>query len=221
MREILDNSKLSYEGTIPFAVYGETFDTWYKIFGDIPTATKPPLVILHGGPGISHDYLIPFKDLATPDRPVIFYDQLGTGRSTHAADKPASFWKIDLLLDELENLLSHFKIQDNFDIVGHSWGGMMACEFIIRRSPPGLKHLVLTNSLAVMASWAKSNAEILKDYPQWVQDGMKVGYADIPRLREAAKVVFADHSCRLKPQPPELWYALDQSLENTHVYTSL
>lgn len=49
---------MSTEGTIPFEVGGETYRTAYKFFGDLKTPTKRPIVLLHGGPGMSHHYLL-------------------------------------------------------------------------------------------------------------------------------------------------------------------
>jgi pimeloyl-ACP methyl ester carboxylesterase len=73
---------------------------------------------------------------------------MGNGQSTHLRLKEPTFWTIDLFIDELVNLLSYFRIGDSFDLLGHSWGGILAAEFIIRRQPPGLKHLILANSFA-------------------------------------------------------------------------
>ena len=55
--------------------------------------------------------------------PIIFYDQLGGGRSTHRPDAPKDFWTPELFMDELDNLLKHLHVQDDFDLLGHSWGG--------------------------------------------------------------------------------------------------
>jgi proline-specific peptidase len=136
------------EGTLTFTKNGRTFSTWYKIFGTLSDRTKRPTAVLHGGPGLTHDYLIPLKDLFHAGRPVIFYDQIGNGKSSHAADEPTAFWTIDLMFDELVNLLCHFSIESNFDLVGNSWGGMLAMEYAVRRAPLGLKYLILSNSLA-------------------------------------------------------------------------
>jgi pimeloyl-ACP methyl ester carboxylesterase len=105
------------EGTIPFYFKGDTLRTWYKVFGHISLRNGPrPLVVLHGGPGLSHDYLIPISDIASfPEhRAIIFYDQIGNGQSTHLPHKDQAFWKIDLFIDELVNLLSYFKIIGDF-----------------------------------------------------------------------------------------------------------
>src|SRR4051812_28434278 len=90
------------EGMAPF----RTYQTWYRITGDL-NSRKAPLVVLHGGPGCTHDYVDSFKGLAVRGRAVIHYDQLGNGRSTHLRDKGADFWTPRLFLDELENLLRY------------------------------------------------------------------------------------------------------------------
>jgi proline-specific peptidase len=208
------------EGTAPFIVGEDTFSTWYNLVGELPS-TKRPVVVLHGGPGLSHDYLTPIVDLAAAGRPVILYDQIGNGRSSHAADKPNTFWTVDLMIDELANLLDHLGIADSFDILGHSWGGILGLEFVLRRTPLGLKRFVLSNSLARMASWNASRAEQVKAFPQDVQDGWAAGWKDPQGLRAAMKVVTAVHGCRLKPQPPEYWYSLDQTIQDPRVSIAL
>ncbi|KAK7676301.1 hypothetical protein QCA50_020755 [Cerrena zonata] len=128
------------EGTIDFTYQGETYQTWYKVYGDIKNSSRTPLVVLHGGPGMSHDYLIPMSDL-TPlaNIPTIFYDQVGNARSTHIKDKPKTFWSAEIFVEELENLLKHFGISESFDLYGHSWGGILATEFEVRKQPAGLR----------------------------------------------------------------------------------
>jgi pimeloyl-ACP methyl ester carboxylesterase len=69
------------EGKIPFKVAAETYETYYKLAGDLKDRSRTPLVVVHGGPAFAHDYLLPCADLATAyNMPVIFYDQLGSGR---------------------------------------------------------------------------------------------------------------------------------------------
>src|SRR5213082_1674709 len=81
------------EGTVSF----EGAETWYRVTGDLRPgdADAPaPLVVLHGGPGATHDYLLSLADLAER-RAVIHYDQLGNGRSTHYPDRGADFWTVN------------------------------------------------------------------------------------------------------------------------------
>ncbi|MCF4982161.1 alpha/beta hydrolase, partial [Pseudomonas gessardii] len=68
----------SHQGYATFRDY----QTWYRVTGNLDSG-KTPLVILHGGPGATHDYLDAFKDVAASGHAVIHYDQLGNGQSTH------------------------------------------------------------------------------------------------------------------------------------------
>jgi pimeloyl-ACP methyl ester carboxylesterase len=151
-------------------------------------------------------------------------------RSSHAEEKPPSFWTIDLMIAELLNVLQSFGIQDNFDIIGHSWGGMMAMETILRhgvphgvgvpKSLPGLKHLVLVSAPANTTTSSKSVGERLATFPDWVRKGWTRGHSS-PEFLEAYKVFDAVHKCRLKPQPPEHWINLNYSLKDKRLHEAL
>ncbi len=154
-------------GTISFTYEDATYQTYYKRFGDMTRANLIPLVVLHGGPGLVHDYLLPLAGLAEKhDFPVIFYDQLGNGRSSHG-----------------------------FNLLGHSWGGVLATEYLIRKQPSGLNKLVLSNPLASQQLWNQSNMELVKKFPRLVQEGLKAGTRDTPRYREALNEYYAAHGC--------------------------
>ncbi|KAJ7442763.1 proline iminopeptidase [Mycena galericulata] len=199
------------EGKIPFTVGDETFETYYKIFGDIASCTHVPLVILHGGPGISHDYLISIADLASASRAVIFYDQLGNGQSTRLPSREDSFWSIDLFIAELENLLAFFEIADCFDLLGHSWGGMLASEFIMRRQPGGIHHLVIADSLASAKLRNEEDARLRLQLPEDVQAVFKehelAGTTTSAEYKAATMAFHAKYACRLRPFPPEVLYS--------------
>ena len=73
-------------------------------------------------------------------------------------------------MDELENLLKHLGIQDAFDVLGHSWGGMLAGEWAATRHPKGLGRIVLTCAPVSMQEWEKAAAALLLQMPQDIQD---------------------------------------------------
>ncbi|KAF8055311.1 proline iminopeptidase [Lyophyllum atratum] len=198
----------STDGFIAFTVNGETYQTWYRLSGRIGDGRNPPLIVAHGGPGLSHDYLLPLSDLAV-DRAVILYDQLGSSRSTHLKDKPQSFWTIDLFLDELDNLLHHFDIHNKFDLLGHSWGGILGLEYEVRRHT-GLQHLIVTNSLASMALWNEANAKLMAAFPKDTQEALQKGFADRIAYRAALSAFYDVHGCVVKPTPKEFGHSLDQ-----------
>jgi pimeloyl-ACP methyl ester carboxylesterase len=109
--------------------------------------------VLHGGPGACHEYLLPLTDLSS-SRPLIFYDQIGNGKSTHLPDKAGdeAFWSVTLFQNELNNLISHLGLKDRpIDVFGHSWGGMLAAVWAATpSSSANLRRLVIANSLASM-----------------------------------------------------------------------
>jgi proline-specific peptidase len=199
------------EGKIDFTHQGETYQTYYKLFGDLENRTRNPLVVLHGGPGLCHNYLFPFSQLTEKyGVPVILYDQLGNAKSTHLKEKPLTFWTIDLFIDELVNLLNHFNIQDGFDLVGHSWGGILASEFEVRRQPAGLKHLIIASSLAAYSLWNQSNGQLMQAFSDEVKQGLMGGMKEPEKFFDALKELHAVHGCVTRPVPPEYWYTLDQ-----------
>lgn len=84
------------EGHVPFRGYR----TWYQVVGDISAAgPKLPLLAVHGGPGFPHDYLGDLARLGDAGRPVVFYDQLGCGKSDHPDDR--ALWVMETFVDEL------------------------------------------------------------------------------------------------------------------------
>ena len=162
------------EGYLDLVVPGvdKPCKTWYRVYGDLkaPSARRP-LVVLHGGPGIIHDYLLSLTDLtASYAIPVIFYDQLGNGKSTHLPEKSgdASFWTEELFLAELRQLLEHLGVQDDFDLFGHSWGGMLGARFATSH-PLGLKRLVIASAPASMKLWVEAANYLRAQLPPDVQ----------------------------------------------------
>lgn len=182
------------------------YQTWYRITGEIGKG-KTPLVILHGGPGCTHDYVDSFKDLAESGRAVIHYDQIGNGKSTHLADVPTDFWTVDFFLAELDNLLQKLGIADAYALLGQSWGGMLAAEHAVRR-PGGLRALVIADSPASMALWSSEALRLRTALPQDVQDALtrneEAGSIDSVEYHEASRVFYDRHVCRIQPWPDEV-----------------
>ncbi|RWR27922.1 alpha/beta fold hydrolase [Sinirhodobacter populi] len=190
------------EGRAPF----RTYQTWYRITGDLASG-KTPVIIAHGGPGCTHDYVDSFKALAADGRAVIHYDQIGNGRSTHLPDKGADFWTVELFLEELENLIRHLGIEGGYDLLGQSWGGMLGAEFAVRQ-PAGLRALVIADSPASMELWVQEANRLRAALPPDVQETLtrheQAGTTDSAEYRAATEVFYARHVCRIVPNPPEV-----------------
>ena len=179
--------------------------TWYRITGDLASG-RTPLVVLHGGPGAAHNYLLRYAELAETGRPVIHYDQLGVGNSTHLPDQGADFWQVPLFVEELDNLLAHLGIAGRYHLLGQSWGGMLAAEHAVRR-PAGLRGLVMSNSPASMDLWLQEANKLRALLPPDVQstllDHEAAGTTDSEAYNAAVRVFYDRHVCRV-PWPPEV-----------------
>jgi L-proline amide hydrolase len=201
----------------------EGLETWYRVTGDL-AAPGLPLVVIHGGPGCTHDYVDAFAGLASRQRAVIHYDQLGNGRSTHLRDKGPDFWTVPFFLDELDALLAHLGIVDRYGLLGQSWGGMLASEHAVRR-PAGLKALVIANSPASMPLWVAGAAELRAGLPAAVQDALdrheRAGTTDDPEYREATRAFYDRHVCRVVPWPPEVARTFAAIDEDPTVYRTM
>jgi proline-specific peptidase len=203
-----------------------TCKTWYRVYGDLKSGL-PPVLALHGGPGFSCDYMMCMQDLTILySLPVIIYDQIGIGRSSHVPEKKGdgSFWTCELFLEELDAVIKHFGIEDSYSIVGQSWGGMLAAMHAIRQ-PKGLKKLVLADSLSDMPLFSKGVERLRTALPQEVQDEMKehevAGTTDSERYEKCVDVYFAKHVIRIDPMPGEFIASGVAYKENKNVYSTM
>ncbi|MGY1496018.1 proline iminopeptidase-family hydrolase [Streptomyces sp. QTS52] len=206
-----------HTGTIDF----NGWSTWYRITGE---PGRTPLVVLHGGPGAGHDYTLRIAGIAQQGRPVVHYDQLGIGRSTHLPDDGAGFWTVQLFLDELDNLLGKLGIADAYHLLGQSWGGILAAEHAVRR-PAGLRGLVIANSPASMELWLAGAAELRSALPPEVQKTLLVheaaGTTDHPDYHAAEQVFYERHVCRTVPAPAEVQATWDNIAADPTVYHTM
>ncbi len=207
------------EGHAPF----RDFETWYRVCGELGSGMTP-LVVAHGGPGCTHDYVDAFRDIAETGRAVIHYDQLGNGRSTHLRDKPADFWKPALFLDELASLLKHLGIADNYALLGQSWGGMLGAEHAVT-TPPGLQALIIANSPASMGLWLQAAARLRNELPEDVQATLlaheAAGTLASDDYKAASQVFYKRHVCRLDPWPDEVRRTFDAMDADPTVYHAM
>lgn len=205
------------EGAIPFAVPSVEIPcfTFYKVFGDLRSGS-PPLIIVHGGPGSAHEYMLPYAALwAQHNVPIVFYDQIGCASSTHLRQKAGdkSFWTNDLFISELENLLHHLHLCSpsgpGFDLLGHSWGGMLVAAFAARR-PQGLRRIILASALASVDLWRQClpyfKSKLAPKERQAVEDTLQSGDFEnlSPAFKDAEATYMRTFWCRKDPTPPGL-----------------
>jgi proline iminopeptidase/L-proline amide hydrolase len=172
---------------------------YVRINGDTGNG-KPPLVMLHGGPGSSHWYFLSATALAD-DRAVILYDQLDSGRS-ETPDDPAN-WHVERFVAELEAVRTTLAVP-RWHVLGASWGGTITLEYAARR-PAALAGLVLQSPLVSTEVWL-ADARRLKDaMPPAVRDLLDrcdvAGAAPQADCDAATEAFYARHVRRYPPSP--------------------
>jgi proline iminopeptidase len=192
---------------------------WYRINGIEHFAEgKTPLLVIHGGPGFSHHYLLTLTDLAD-ERPVILYDQLDSGNSARPGD--SANWTVERFVDEVDYLRNALGL-DRLVVLGSSWGGSVAASYAIRQ-PPGLAGLVLASPLISTERWIADNAAYREQLPDRTQEILDkheaAGTTDSAEYQEAVMEFYTRHLNRMDPWPDELNRAFE--LANFDLYVTL
>ena len=187
------------EGYIPVE---DGYKVWYRSVGGSGDKDEQiPLLLLHGGPGALHDYLENLQSLATETRRVIFYDQLGCGRSDQP-DEPER-WRIPRFVDEV-GIVRRALGLERVHILGQSWGGMLAIEYTLTQ-PEGLVSLILSNTLSSMPLWIAEANRLRAELPPEVQETLtrheEAGTTDSEEYEQAMTVFYDRHVLRIQPMP--------------------
>lgn len=205
------------EGTIPF----EGYQTWYRSVGGGEAPGNLPVLALHGGPGVPHDYLEALEALAETGRRIIFYDQLGCGNSDQPHD-PA-LWTVERFVREVGAVRAALGL-DRVHLLGQSWGGMLAMEYALTQ-PVGLASLLIESSPASMRQWVAEANRLRDALPPDVQATLlrheAAGTTADPAYEAAMAVFYARHVCRLDPMPPGVARAFAKLAENPEVYHTM
>jgi proline-specific peptidase len=201
------------EGTVPFRGHR----TWYQIVGDISEAErKVPLLVLHGGPGFPHDYLEDLAGLAEDGRPVVFYDQLGCGKSDHPDD--AALWVMETFVEEVGTVREALHL-DQVHLLGHSWGGWLALEYALR-GPPGVASLILASTCASLPAFAAETRRLKESLPTDVQEIIDrheaQGTTDDEAYGDATMAYYTEWVCRLDPYPEHVMRSLTAISEDVY-----
>lgn len=170
---------------------------WFKVVG---SGSGAPLLLLHGGPGAASDYLEPLSVLGN-ERPVIFYDQLGCGRS----DRPSNtnLWRVDRFVEELKAVRQALGLR-RLHILGHSWGAMLAAEYAFTQ-PRGVRSLILSSGAFSMPRANQDTRRLVDELPPDVRETLLRHTAnhttESAEYKEAEAVYFRRHMFRgLSPE---------------------
>lgn len=199
------------EGTITV----DGHQVWYARVGE----GGIPLLTLHGGPGAGHDYLESLEGLGM-EREVIFYDQLGCGKSDQPDDP--SLWRIERFVHEVDAVRDALGL-GQIHLLGQSWGGWLGIEYMLSK-PKGIVSLVLASTSASIPQFV-AEAETLKaQLPPEMYATMQryeaTGDYQNPDYLAAVDVFYRRHLCRMDPWPE----ALERSskiLDGNQVYLTM
>lgn len=179
---------------------------WYESVGAGPQT----ILLLHGGPGASSDYLVPLMELAEDGYRVVRYDQLGSRRS----DKPddLTLWQVPRFIDEVETVRSALGL-GQVHLLGQSWGAVLALAFALEHQDR-LRSLILYSGAASIPQCVDGMNALKDALPAGIKATLArheaSGETDHPDYLEAIDVLYRQHLCRVAPYPP----LLDESMSN-------
>ncbi|MBC8155704.1 MAG: proline iminopeptidase-family hydrolase [Bacteroidetes bacterium] len=218
-----DTSNVATGGVriIPIQTLGRTFNVWTKRVGHNP---RIKLLLLNGGPGATHEYFEVMESfLPAEGIEFIYYDQLGTGHSDNPKD--TAFWDLSRYVEEVEQVRTALNLTpDNFYLLGHSWGGILATEYALKYGK-NLKGLVISNMMSSCPDYGKYADEVLAKQmdPAVVKEINEIeakGQYTSPRYMALLMPNFyAKHICRipLAQWPEPMTRSLNQSNQSLYV----
>ena len=178
------------------------FHVWTKRFGNNP---RIKVLLLHGGPGGTHEYFECFENfLPREGIEFIYYDQLDSWYSDQPND--SSLWTTDHFVEEVEQVRQALGLnKDNFYLLGHSWGGILAMEYALKYQA-NLKGLIISNMMASMPEYEKYNGVLRNKMRKSLVDSLKSYedrgfYKDTVYQRLVIDEYYKLHLCRLAEWP--------------------
>jgi proline iminopeptidase len=188
---------------------------WFRIVG---APAKTPIILVHGGPGGTHDYFEPLLALAE-DRPVLVYDQLGSGRSDRPDDP--SLWRVPRFVEELEAVRARAG-WSKVILLGHSFGGVIAAEYA-RHHPAHVHAIVLVSPFYSVSRWDRDVRALIATLSPAAQAAIArheaSGTFEHPDYRAAVTEFQRRYLCRLDP-PPESMKRTEEGVSRS-VYQTL
>ena len=174
---------------------------WYRIYG---SGTATPLVIVHGGPGGTSCPFDPLATLLSAQRPVVVYDQLGSGRSGRPMDK--SLWNLKRSVRELQVVRQALGLQQ-VHLMGSSWGSGLVTDYVLTLHPAGVRSLILSGPFLSTKLWIEDANVLRAELPSEVQEALtrneRAGTVHSAEYEEATQVFYSHFLYHeVRPTPP-------------------
>jgi proline-specific peptidase len=175
-------------------------NVWFKRVGG---GAGLPLLAIHGGPGLPHNYLASLERLAD-EREVIFWDQLGCGNSK--CPPSAALWTMERSVAEMDAVVKALGL-NRFHVFGNSWGGMLAQQYALDVTS-GAASLTISNSIASIPQFSKMVARLKSGLDPATQSAIDrheaAGTTYSAEYQAAIRTWNETYLCRVRPWPPEL-----------------
>ncbi|GAA3928986.1 proline iminopeptidase-family hydrolase [Hymenobacter algoricola] len=204
---------------IPITTPKGTFNVWTKRFGHNP---RIKVLLLNGGPGATHEYFECLESFLPQDGiEFIYYDQLGCGNSDNPRD--TALWSLPRYVEEVEQVRQALKLdKDNFYLLGHSWGGILAAEYAFKYQQH-LKGLVISNMMMSIPAYNQYADQVLAPQlkPAVLAEIRRIeAQKDFqnPRYMQLLEANFYnEHLCRLPRLPEPMTRALGKTNQSLYV----
>ncbi|MDG1914102.1 MAG: proline iminopeptidase-family hydrolase [Crocinitomix sp.] len=203
---VLGVNQITYAQTNPVLEDGEGYlavnggKLWYRIIGE---GDETPLLMMHGGPGGTSRSFYLFEKL-TKDRPIILFDQLGTGRSGHHED--TSLLKVNEFVEQVADLTKHLNLNSVY-LYGHSWGTALALEYFSAYSK-GVEGIIFNSPYFSTAIWEADADTLITFLPLAAQKAIAEGEASgdfsAKSYQQANSVYLSNYGSRGKRHSSDL-----------------
>ena len=189
---------------------------YYKFFR--ASDERATVMTMHGGPGMSHDYMLPLSDLAQNGVSVLFYDQFGCGRS----DEPdaESKYTISYGVEEAEELRKQIFADRKIFLMGSSYGGALALAYAVKYQS-NLRGLIISGGLPSVQFTVSEMFRLIDELDPWARDAIRkygeMGEFSNEDYKRASELFYKKHFLRLNEYPAEVLKSLEYA-EKRNVY---
>ncbi len=162
-----------------------------------------PVLMIHGGPGGTSCSFAGTMRAVAQVRPVVMYDQLGSGNSDRMTDLPRDA-VLSRFVAEVDAVRARLGLKQ-VHLVGHSWGATVALEYMLTARPQGVRSLTLAGPLVSTKAWIDDAKALVKTLPaatqQAIGEAVASGDFDTPAFKQADRVFAQNFGMRVPLTP--------------------